>query len=149
MFTGWVPVSQYHACISSDELLPLYHKPGTSSTNSVIHVKSPTPDFKRLNHSAIAERPSTRELQGELSELMDPTDFEQRPETCAAVLQMNCKGTQGAIQESSFPPVPERSSCNAADEEIETPRLAQHYRPRPASRGGVSKTTQVHSFIRL
>jgi hypothetical protein len=149
VFQDWIPVSQYHACIASDELLPLHPKNFPTSSHTVIHVQSPTPDFKYLNHSVIARCCIEEEIEQCLYRNLDVFDAMHRPGTCAAVLQ-SCtpslpgtkKGAQSPDQEPSLSTVLEN---DVGDSILEDGTLLAQSSCR-ASRGNfgrTSKNTQV------
>lgn len=150
MFSHWVPVSQYHACIASDELLPLYRATPTPSRPATVHVRSPAPAFKHLNHTVIATRTAGVEVE-DLQKLRDGTNAVNRPGTCSAVLQTpNIAGTvvkpaaQGHEAEPSLKPLLRENFCVSIQEESASTNDAHHSAGRsPHVVGGVSKTTQV------
>lgn len=146
VFDSWVPVSQYHACVASDELLPLYRCSVASPPKpAIIHVQSPVPDFKRLNHSVIASRDTCDAPDEDLQNVLEAAESVRRPGTCSAVLQTtpHKAAAQGPEEEPTFATLLQDNVCDSIQEEGPGTRQGHGSVERAPHVVGVCKTTQV------
>jgi hypothetical protein len=150
VFRDWIPVSQYHASIASDKLVPLHGDNATTTSPSVVHVKSPTPDFKRLNHSVIARCSSTHGIDEYLQSVLEGSDAMHRPGTrlqsCTASASGTKKGAQSPDKEPTLATLLEDNVCDSILEEGTHHAQQQSWRQALTKGGGLSRNPQVRSI---